>query len=96
MTAAVADLDVTAVLALLATESRYTRPRFYDSCEVRIAAGRHPGVAIATSSDFGIDIDAKEAIAFAILGYQTWRRRPSNLPSATGARRGVVLGKITP
>jgi anhydro-N-acetylmuramic acid kinase len=55
-----------------------------------------PGVAIATSSDFGIDIDAKEAIAFAILGYQTWRRRPSNLPSATGARHAVILGSITP
>jgi anhydro-N-acetylmuramic acid kinase len=55
-----------------------------------------PGVAIATSSDFGIDIDAKEAIAFAILGYQTWHGRPANLPSATGARRAVVLGKITP
>jgi anhydro-N-acetylmuramic acid kinase len=55
-----------------------------------------PSVAIATSSDFGIDIDAKEAIAFAILGYQTWHGRPANLPSATGARRAVVLGKITP
>jgi anhydro-N-acetylmuramic acid kinase len=55
-----------------------------------------PSVAIATSSDFGIDIDAKEAIAFAILGYETWRRRPTNLPSAIGARRPVVLGKITP
>jgi anhydro-N-acetylmuramic acid kinase len=55
-----------------------------------------PAVAIAMSSDFGIDIDAKEAIAFAILGYQTWRRRPANLPSATGARHAVVLGKITP
>jgi anhydro-N-acetylmuramic acid kinase len=55
-----------------------------------------PGVAVATSSDFGIDIDAKEAIAFAILGYQTWRGRPSNLPSATGARRPVILGSITP
>ena len=42
-----------------------------------------PGVAIAASSDFGIDIDAKEAIAFAILGYQTWHGRPANLPSAT-------------
>ncbi len=55
-----------------------------------------PGMAIATSSDFGIDIDAKEAVAFAILGYQTWHRRPSNLPSATGARRPAILGKITP
>jgi anhydro-N-acetylmuramic acid kinase len=55
-----------------------------------------PDVRIATSSDFGIDLDAKEAIAFAILGYETWRRRPSNLPSATGARRPVILGKLTP
>lgn len=54
-----------------------------------------PGAALATSSDFGIDIDGKEAIAFAILAYQTWRRRPGNLPSATGARRAVVLGDIT-
>ena len=54
-----------------------------------------PGIALATSSDFGVPIDAKEAIAFAILGYETWRRRPSNLPSATGARRPVVLGKLT-
>jgi anhydro-N-acetylmuramic acid kinase len=55
-----------------------------------------PDSAVATSSEFGIDIDAKEAIAFAILGYQTWNGRPGNLPSATGAKRPVVLGKITP
>lgn len=54
-----------------------------------------PGVALATSADYGIDVDAKEAIAFAILAYQTWRRKPSNLPAATGARRPVILGKIT-
>jgi anhydro-N-acetylmuramic acid kinase len=52
-----------------------------------------PGFTIGTSGDYGIDIDAKEAIAFAILAHQTWRGRPSNLPSATGARRAVVLGK---
>jgi anhydro-N-acetylmuramic acid kinase len=55
-----------------------------------------PGVAVATSSDYGVDADAKEAIAFAILAHETWRGRPSNLPSATGARRAVVLGSITP
>jgi anhydro-N-acetylmuramic acid kinase len=55
-----------------------------------------PGVAISTSTDHGIDADAKEAIAFAILAHETWRRRPSNLPSATGAKRAVVLGSITP
>jgi anhydro-N-acetylmuramic acid kinase len=54
-----------------------------------------PGVALATSADYGIDVDAKEAIAFAILAYQTWRRKPSNLPSATGARHSVVLGKVS-
>ena len=55
-----------------------------------------PDTAIASSSDYGVDADAKEAIAFAVLAYETWRRRPSNLPSATGARRAVVLGSITP
>jgi anhydro-N-acetylmuramic acid kinase len=54
-----------------------------------------PGVAISTSADHGIDIDAKEAIAFALLAHETWLGRPSNLPSATGARRAVVLGDIT-
>ncbi len=54
-----------------------------------------PGVRVATSADYGVDIDAKEAIAFAILAYETWRKRPSNLPSATGARHPVILGKIT-
>ncbi|HEU0138281.1 MAG TPA: anhydro-N-acetylmuramic acid kinase [Bryobacteraceae bacterium] len=54
-----------------------------------------PETAVQISSDFGIDIDAKEAIAFAILAYETWHRRPSNLPSATGARHPAILGKIT-
>ncbi len=55
-----------------------------------------PQMSLATSADFGVDVDAKEAVAFAVLAHQTWRRRPSNLPSATGARRAVVLGSITP
>ncbi len=55
-----------------------------------------PGVAVCTSSDYDLDVDAKEAIAFAILAYQTWRRHASSVPAATGARRAAVLGKITP
>jgi anhydro-N-acetylmuramic acid kinase len=59
-------------------------------------AGFLPAASISTSTDHGIDADAKEAIAFALLAHETWRRKPSNLPSATGARRAVVLGSITP
>ncbi len=55
-----------------------------------------PGIDVASSADFGIDPDAKEAIAFAILAYEFVRGRPSNLPSATGARRSVILGKSSP
>jgi anhydro-N-acetylmuramic acid kinase len=54
-----------------------------------------PQVRMATSADFGIDVDAKEAVAFAVLANETWKRKPSNLPAATGARRPVVLGKIS-
>ncbi len=50
---------------------------------------------VQSSKGFGIDPDAKEAIAFAVLAYQTIKRRPANLPSATGAKRAVILGKIT-
>jgi anhydro-N-acetylmuramic acid kinase len=55
-----------------------------------------PKTVFSTTADYGIDPDAKEAIAFAVLAYQTHRGRPGNLPSATGASRPVVLGKITP
>ena len=54
-----------------------------------------PEARVASSAEYGIDPDAKEAIAFALLAHETWRGRPSNLPSATGARRAVLLGSIT-
>jgi anhydro-N-acetylmuramic acid kinase len=59
-------------------------------------AGFLPEIMVSTSADHGINVDAKEAIAFAILAHETWRGKPSSLPSATGARRAVVLGDITP
>jgi len=52
------------------------------------------GVRLCTSGDLGVPEDGKEAYAFAVLAWQTWHRRPSNLPSATGARHPAILGKI--
>ena len=57
-------------------------------------AERLPEVTVLTHADFGIDDAAKEAIAFCILANETLLGRPGNVPSATGARRPVVLGKI--
>jgi len=51
---------------------------------------------LLTTEDFGLNSEAKEAVAFAVLAYQTWQQRPGNVPSCTGARRPVVLGKIVP
>ncbi len=50
---------------------------------------------VLTSSKLGVPEEAKEAYAFAILAYETWNRRAGNLPSATGAEREAVLGKIS-
>ncbi len=59
----------------------------------RVRAALAPA-RVALHEDHGINGSAKEAIAFAILGYETLRGRPSNVPSATGARRATIQGKI--
>jgi anhydro-N-acetylmuramic acid kinase len=52
------------------------------------------GIEVITSAQLGIPVEAKEAYAFALLAYESFHRRPGNLPSATGARRPAILGKI--
>jgi len=51
---------------------------------------------VALTDEFGINADAKEAVSFAVLARETIRGAPGNVPSATGATRRVVLGKIVP
>jgi len=54
-----------------------------------------PGIEVLPSGRLGIPEDAKEALAFALLAYETFHQRPANLPSATGARGLAILGKIS-
>jgi anhydro-N-acetylmuramic acid kinase len=68
----------------------------HNPCIMAHLAAFLPNAAIATTAQHGIDPDAKEAIAFAVLALETWRHKPANLPSATGARHTAILGDITP
>jgi anhydro-N-acetylmuramic acid kinase len=53
------------------------------------------GFGVVSSDDLGLPSQAKEAVAFALLAYQTWHRQPGNVTGATGAKRPAVLGKIS-
>jgi anhydro-N-acetylmuramic acid kinase len=53
------------------------------------------GTRVHFSDAFGLPAEAKEAVALALLAHETWHRRPSNVPSATGAKRAAVLGKVS-
>lgn len=53
-----------------------------------------PEVKVQTQEDLGLDSDAKEAVAFAILANDAVFAIPNNAPSATGAKSGVVMGRI--
>jgi len=54
-----------------------------------------PHITVKRQEDLGYSSDAKEAVAMTILGNQTLNRQPSNVPSATGASKPVILGNIT-
>jgi anhydro-N-acetylmuramic acid kinase len=56
----------------------------------------HTKLPVHRADAFGVDPQAKEALAFALLAAATLDGEPSNVPSVTGAKRSVVLGSITP
>jgi len=61
-----------------------------------LAARLEPqGCVLHDSDAFGLPAEAKEAAAFALLAWCTWHRLPSNVPSATGAKHGAILGQVT-
>lgn len=60
------------------------------------ALALHSPWPVATSADFGVHPDGREALVFALLAVRALLGVPSTSPSATGARAGRVLGKISP
>ena len=62
---------------------------------MRMLSDRLAPSRISTHEAFGIPDDFKEAVAFAILAYETLHGRPSNVPAATGAAYPCILGSVT-
>ncbi|MFE5811937.1 anhydro-N-acetylmuramic acid kinase [Streptomyces sp. NPDC056479] len=101
--------DVVATLTMLTAHTVADAVRAVGATEVIASGGgtlnpvlmtmlgqRLPGVALRTSDELGLASAAKEAYAFAVLGFLTAHGLPGTEPSATGARHARVLGSITP
>jgi anhydro-N-acetylmuramic acid kinase len=84
-------------------------PKQASACQVILAGGgaknetlcrrlaaELPGVELMNIGKLGVTDSAKEALAFAILAFETLAGRPGNIPTATGAAHPVILGKIIP
>lgn len=52
------------------------------------------GAEVRTFEEIGLRSSDREALAFALMGYELWHRRPNVLPSATGARRAAISGRV--
>jgi anhydro-N-acetylmuramic acid kinase len=79
------------IAEVIASGGGTDNPTLMKGLAERIAPAR-----LRTIDDLGIPSAAKEAYAFAVLGFLTWHGLPGNVPSCTGARHPAVLGTITP
>lgn len=75
---------------LLAAGGGVENPVLMEELRRRLPAQVH----LRRMDELGMPAQAREAVAFAILGHETAHGRPSNVPRATGAETAVVLGKI--
>ena len=86
------DIERFAVAEVIAAGGGTLNPVLMRSLGQRLS----DGVRVTTTAPLGIRPTAKEAIAFALIGFLTFNGIRANVPSATGAGRRVVLGRVTP
>ena len=79
------------VAEVIASGGGTENPVLMEALARRVAPAR-----LRTIDELGVPSAAKEAYAFAVLGFLTWHGLPGNVPSCTGARRPAVLGAVTP
>ncbi len=104
----VATLTSFTALSIYANIARFIRPiKRIDDVIVGGGGARNPvlmrmirlafgSIPVTTFEDHGYDSKAIEAMAFALLARDSYLGRPTNVPSATGAKKKVILGKIIP
>lgn len=84
-------LPGTPIARVLVAGGGALNPTLLDMLRARLPGG----IAVETTSSHGVPDQAREAMAFALLGHESLMGRPSNLPAVTGARAPVVLGTVT-
>ena len=104
-----ADDFITTLTYFTADSIAYNIMTFTKGCDELIVAGggafnrtllerlqmQLPKTHVLTQEDLGYSSNAKEAIAFVILGNETLHHHYANMISATGAKRKMILGAIT-
>jgi len=101
--------DLVATLTALTARTVAEAARAVEATELIVAGGgtknptlmsmlrsELPNANVVTSDELGLPSAAKEALAFAVLGFLTANGLPGTIPSCTGARHASVLGSITP